>query len=132
VASFREKGSTSTQLEVDGIHSVEPCELSEAFAKHFDLGCSSTCLGVFPSFSLSSEFLSLPPISDSDIFKALKYLALFLRVVLVPGTFSLTYFYLNLSQQYFPTLWKQETVVPVFEKGSNVSDTSITYTNGYS
>jgi hypothetical protein len=37
VASFRIKSSTSIQLVVDGTHLVDPCEVSDAFAKHFQL-----------------------------------------------------------------------------------------------
>jgi hypothetical protein len=84
--------------------------------------------GAFHSLSSSSEFLSLTPIPDSDIFKALKHLKpsepVGLHIILgsdikgcsetlIPALKRM--FTLSLSQQYFPTLWKQPATVFVFK-----------------
>jgi hypothetical protein len=89
---------------------------------------------VFLSLSSSSEFPSLTPISDSDIFKALKRLKSSGSVgldnilgfdikccsdTLVPVLKCI--FTISLSQQYFPTSWKQTAIVPVLKKGNSVS-----------
>jgi hypothetical protein len=59
VASYRKINSISIQLEVDGTHLAEPCEVADAFAKHFQSVYNTPCSGVSPSFSQSSGFLSL-------------------------------------------------------------------------
>jgi hypothetical protein len=50
---------------------VEPVEVAEAFAKHFQLVCHTSSVG-WHSALLSNDFLQLPPISELDIFKAIK------------------------------------------------------------
>jgi hypothetical protein len=74
VASYRKKNSTSVLLEVNGTHLVEPCEVAEAFAKHFQSVFHTLCSWVFPSLPQSSEFLSLAPVCELDICKALRRL----------------------------------------------------------
>jgi hypothetical protein len=69
---FIENSSTFIALEVDVTPLVEPCEDANAFAKLFQSVYNNSCPQFFPFLSLSSEFLPLTPISDSDIFKALK------------------------------------------------------------
>jgi hypothetical protein len=133
VASFRKKISTSIQLVVDGTHLADHSEVANAFAKHFQLMYNNPSPGLFPSLKSSpSESLSLPPISDSDIFKALKRLKPSKSVgldnipgfiikgcsaILVPVLKHI--FNLSLSQQYFPALWKQAAVVPILKKGNS-------------
>jgi hypothetical protein len=72
MASYRKRNSTSIQLEVDGTHLAEPYNVADAFAKHFQSVYNTPCAGVFPSLSQSSEFLSLAPISELYICKALR------------------------------------------------------------
>jgi hypothetical protein len=74
VVSFRKRNSTSIQLEVDGKQLIEPCEVAGEFSKHVQSVYNNTCPVVFPTLLSSSEFLSLPPVSDSNIFKAIKRL----------------------------------------------------------
>jgi hypothetical protein len=74
VASHRKINFTSIQLEVDGIHLVEPSEVADAFAKHFLSVYNILCPGVFSLPSRSSEFLPLAPIFELGICKALKRL----------------------------------------------------------
>jgi hypothetical protein len=70
LAFFRKKSSTSIQLVVDGTRLVDPCEVADAFANHFQLiyEYNNPSSGISPSLSSSSELLTLSPISDSDIF----------------------------------------------------------------
>jgi hypothetical protein len=80
----------------------------------------------------SPEFLSLAPISDADVSKAITRLKLSTSVGLddIPGFvingFSFIFihirnhiFNLSLTQQYFPAVWKEVVVVPVFKRGNN-------------
>jgi hypothetical protein len=72
VTSFRKRDSTSIQLEVDSKNFLEHCEVAAEFSNHFQLVYNNPCPVVFPILSSSSESLSLAPVSDSDIFKAIK------------------------------------------------------------
>jgi hypothetical protein len=132
VAHYRKRNSTSIQLEVDGTHLAEPYKVADAFAKHFQSVYNTPCTGVFPS--LSSEFLSLAPISELDICKALRRLKPYNSVglddipsfvikgcseIIVPVLKHI--FNLSLTQNYLPTVWKQAAVVPVFKKGNTAS-----------
>jgi hypothetical protein len=91
-------------------------------------------MGVLPSLSQSSECLSLAPISELDIFKALRPLSPSGSVglddipsfvmkgcseIFVPVLKHI--FNLSLTQRYFPAVWKQVAVVPVFNKGNTAS-----------
>ncbi|PNF43033.1 hypothetical protein B7P43_G08782 [Cryptotermes secundus] len=135
VASFRKKSSTSIQLIVDGTHLVDHYEVANAFAEHFQSVYNSSSPGVFPSLSSSSlGSLTLSPITDSDIFKAIARLKPFKSVGLdnipafvIKGCSDILapvlkhIFSLTLSQQCFPALWKQAAVVPIFKKGHSAS-----------
>jgi hypothetical protein len=129
MASYRKINSTSIQLEVDGTHLAEPYNVADAFAKNFQSVYNTPCTGVFSSLSQSSEFLSLTPISELDICEALRYLrpSKSVRLDDIPSFVtkgcSETFvpvlkhiFNLSLTQNYFPTIWKQAAVVPVFKK----------------
>jgi hypothetical protein len=84
--------------------------------------------------SLSSEFLHLAPIYDSDVFKAFKHLRPS-KSVSLDNTLSFVIrccsdtfipvlkhiFNPSLPWQYLPTLWKQAAVVPAFKKDSSAS-----------
>lgn len=50
MTSFRKINSTSIQLEVDGTHLVEPCEVADVFTKHFQSVYNTPCPRVFPPF----------------------------------------------------------------------------------
>jgi hypothetical protein len=88
----------------------------------------------FPPLSQSSEFLSLAPISDLDVCKAIRRLKPSKSVGLddIPG-FAIKgcsaifipilrhIFNLSLTQQHFPTLWKEAAIVPVFKRGNHAA-----------
>jgi hypothetical protein len=76
MASFRKRNSTYVQLEVDTKHLIEPCEVADEFSKHFQSVYNILCLVVFPTLLSSSEFIYsyLAPVSDLDVFKAIKQL----------------------------------------------------------
>jgi hypothetical protein len=80
---------------------------------------------VFPKRSSSSEFLRLAHVSDSDIFKAITSLRPSTSIglddisgLIITGfsdIFVLVLkhtFNVSVSQQYFPTLWKQAALFP--------------------
>jgi hypothetical protein len=49
-ASFSERNSTSIQLETDGKHLIEPCDVADEFSKTFQSVCSDTCPVLSPPF----------------------------------------------------------------------------------
>jgi hypothetical protein len=105
--------STSSQLEVDGSHLVEPSETANEFTKHFQPVYNDPCSGVFPSILFTSEYVSSPPSSSSDVSEALKRLrpsksvgiygipSLLIRIFRYLCTCSKHSFNLTLSQQCF-------------------------------
>jgi hypothetical protein len=74
VAYFRKRNSNSVQLEVHGKHLIEHCEVADEFSKHFQPVYNSLCPVVFPTLLSSSEFIHLAPVSDLDVFEAIKRL----------------------------------------------------------
>jgi hypothetical protein len=62
------------QLEVDGTFLSKPCGVEEAFAKHFETIYNNSQLKHILSLFPTSDLLALTHISNSDIFKAVKYL----------------------------------------------------------
>jgi hypothetical protein len=72
VASFRKINSASIQLEADGKHLIELCDVAGKFSKHFQSVYNNLCRVFFHNLSASSEFLFLSPVSDSDVFTAIK------------------------------------------------------------
>jgi hypothetical protein len=123
--------SVSIQLEVDGAHLDEPSAVADAFAKHFQSVCNNHCPMDFPSLSQSSEFLSIAPISDFEVCKAIKRLKPSKSVGLddisrfvIKGCSAIFIpilrhiFNLCLTQQNFPTVWKETAIVPVFKRGN--------------
>jgi hypothetical protein len=107
VASFRKINSTSIQLEVDGKYLIEPCEVADEFSKHFQSVYNNPCPDVFPTFSSSSVFLSLGPVSDLDVFKAKSvgvdgipgFIIMGCTDILVPALKYITRINLSLFQQ---------------------------------
>jgi hypothetical protein len=86
----------------------------------------------FPPLSQSSELLSLASISDLDVCKAIKRLEPSKSVGLddIPGfvikgcsaifiPILRHIFNLSLTQQHFPTVWKEASIVPVFKRGNH-------------
>jgi hypothetical protein len=71
VASFKKINSLSIQLEADGMHLIEPYDVADEFSMYFQSIYNNPCPVVFPTVS-SSEFLPLAPVSDTDMFKAIK------------------------------------------------------------
>jgi hypothetical protein len=84
--------------------------------------------------SQSSEFLSLVPISDADVCKAIKRLKPSKSVGLddIPGfivkscsdifiPILMHIFNLNVTQQYFPAAWKEAAVVTAFKRSSHAA-----------
>jgi hypothetical protein len=74
VSSFRKHRSGCIQLQVEGVHLEDPTAVADAFAKHFQSLYNIHCPIDFPPLSQLSEFLSLAPISDADVCKAIKRL----------------------------------------------------------
>jgi hypothetical protein len=72
ISNFRKQRSDSVQLNVDGTHLVQPNAVADAFAKHFKSVYNNHCSMDFPPLSQSSDILSLAPISDADVCKAIK------------------------------------------------------------
>jgi hypothetical protein len=117
MASFRKRNCNSIQLEVNGKHLIQPNDVADEFSKHFQSVYNSPCPVVFPTLLSSSEFLTLAPVSDSDVIKTIKRLRPSKSVGLddIPGfiikgcTDILVpilkhIFNLSLSEHYFPTL----------------------------
>jgi hypothetical protein len=73
VASFGKRNSNSVQLEVDAEQFIEPCDVDDDFSNLFQSVYNNSWPVIFPTLSSSFEFLSLVPVSDSDIFKANKH-----------------------------------------------------------
>jgi hypothetical protein len=133
--SFRKNKSNCFQLVVDGTHLVEPSQVAEVFASHFKSVYDTTASKLFSnpvtSFdSVSSDNLSL--FTDGDVCRAIRWLKPTKSAGLdgIPGFMIkgcidifvplLNYiFNLSLSQQLFPSSWKQAAVVPIFKKGSS-------------
>jgi hypothetical protein len=61
-------------LEVDGAHFIQHSAIAHAFFTHFQSVYNNHCRMDIPPLSQSSEFLSLAPISDVDVCKAIKRL----------------------------------------------------------
>jgi hypothetical protein len=137
LASFRKINSASVQLDVDAKHLFESCVVADEFSKHLQSVYKNTSPVVFPNLSSSSEFLSLAQVSDSDISEAITLLGPYKSV----GVHDITgfiikgctdrvvpalkrIFNLSLSQQYFPTIWKQAATVLVSKKGNRSSDSN--------
>jgi hypothetical protein len=134
VASFRKRSSTYIRLEVDGKHVVEPGEVAYESSKHFQSVYNNHCFQVPSTISSSSDLLTLAPVSDSGVFKALKRLrpSKSTGVDDIPGfiikgctdifvPLLKHIFNLSLAQQYFPTQWTQAAIVPVYKKGNSAS-----------
>lgn len=103
---------------------VKPCKLADKLNKHFQSVYNNPYPNVFLALLLSSEFSSLAPISDLDVFKALKRLKPSISVAVNDTTafvikgwsdifvpFLKHIFNQRLSQKYFPTLQKQEEIM---------------------
>jgi hypothetical protein len=87
----------------------------------------------FPPLSKSSEFLSLAPITDADVCKAIKRfkpsksVGLDISGSVIKGCSAICtpilrhIFNLCLTQQHFLTLWKEAAIVPVFKRGNPAS-----------
>jgi hypothetical protein len=128
-ASFRKSNSNSIQLEVDGSHRIQPADVADEFCKHFQSVYKHRYSVAFHTNLSSSELLTLAPVSYSDIIKAInrlkpsKYVGLdYIPGFVIKGCSDVFVpvlkhiFNLNLSQQYFPTLWKQAAIIPVLKK----------------
>jgi hypothetical protein len=136
VAFFRKRNSNSIQLEVNGKHLIQPNDVADEFSKHFQSVYNSPCPVVFPTLLSSLEFLTLAPVSDSDVIKAIMRLRPSKSVglddipgfiikgctdIVVPILKHTSRFNISLSQHYFPTLWKQAAIIPVLKNGKSTS-----------
>jgi hypothetical protein len=93
----------------------------------------AVALSTFPRLSQCSEFLSLAPISDVDVCKAVKRLkpsksvGLDIPGFIIKGCSAIFIpilrhiFNLSLTQQYIPAAWKVVAVVPVFKRGNHAA-----------
>jgi hypothetical protein len=124
VSSFRKQNSYTFHLDINGTNVVEPTEVVEAFAKHFQSVYNTTTPAGPRSALLSSDFLHLPPVTELDILKAIKRLRPSKSVgpdgiptFIVKGCSiifaPLLQYILNLSlsQEHFPAQWKKKTVI---------------------
>jgi hypothetical protein len=68
---LEKRNPTFIQLEVDGKHLIEPCNVTDEFSKNFQ-SVYNKPRPVFPTASSSSEFLSFALLSDSDILETIK------------------------------------------------------------
>jgi hypothetical protein len=81
-----------------------------------------------------SEFLLLALVSDEDVLKAIKRLKPYQSVghtdtpgFIIKGCFGILVpvlryiFNLNLTQQQFPSIWKEAAILPVFKSGDHAS-----------
>ncbi|PNF36765.1 hypothetical protein B7P43_G11156, partial [Cryptotermes secundus] len=134
ISNFRKHRSGSIHLEVDGTHRAQPEAVADAFAKHFQSVYNNHFSKVIHPVSQSSEFVSLAPISDADVYKAIKRLKPSKSVGLdgIPGfiikgcagifiPILRHIFNLSLTQQYFPAASKGSAVVPVFKSGNHAA-----------
>jgi hypothetical protein len=84
----------------------------------------------------SSEFLSLTPTSDADVCEAFQMLKPSKSVgldyihgfvircysgVFIPVLRHIFTSNLSLTQQYFPVVWQEAAIIPVFEKGNHAA-----------
>jgi hypothetical protein len=134
VASFRKRNSYSIQLEVDGKHIINPDDVAEEFANHFQSVYNGHCPTALPVLHQYPEVLPLASVSDSDVIKAIRrlrptksaglddipgFIIKGCTDILVPILRHI--FNLSLSEHCFPTLWKQTAIIPVFKKGKSTS-----------
>jgi hypothetical protein len=80
------------------------------------------------ALSQSSDFLFLAPITDEDVCKAIKKLKPPTPAGLedipgfvVKGCSLRRMFNLSITQQYFPDVWKEVALVPIFKRGNHAA-----------
>jgi hypothetical protein len=120
--------------KINSNYLIKRNDVADEFAKHFQSVYNSSYLIVFPALLPSSEDLSLALVSDSDVIKAIErtrpskaagvddipaFIIKGCTDIFVPILKHI--FKLSLSQQHFPTLWKQAAIVPVLKKGNCTS-----------
>jgi hypothetical protein len=113
VASFRKRNSISIQLEVDGKHLIEPCDVDE-FSKHFQSVYNNSCLAVFPTLSSFGELLSVAAAPDTDVLTAVKLLKPSKPV----GVDDIPGFIIKRCTHIFPIPRKQAAIHPVLKKAT--------------
>jgi hypothetical protein len=74
VSNFRKHTSSPIQLEAHGSYLVQPSAVADASIKHFQSVYNNHCPMDISALSQSSESLSRGPISDADVWKAIKIL----------------------------------------------------------
>jgi hypothetical protein len=129
VSSFRKRTLHTIYLDIYVTNVVEPTEVAEAFAKHFQSVYNTTTPAGPYSGLLSSDFLHLPPITELDILKAIKclrpsksvgpdsILSSIIKGCSIIFILLLKYiFNLSLSQEHFPAQLKKAVTVPILEK----------------
>jgi hypothetical protein len=94
------------QLGVDSAPFNKATVVAEAFVKTLHSINNNHCSANVATFSQSSEFLYLAPVSNGDVCKAIEMLKPILERISN----------LRLTQQYFPTVWKETKVLPVYKK----------------
>jgi hypothetical protein len=139
-----------TNLKLVKMVITEPQCIFEAFADHFStiFNSPSSVIILNNAQSFTSNFLNAPPISDSDVKKAIRHLSSLKSVgedeipsFIIEGcseSFAPLLrhiFNTSLLKGKFPTLWKQVAVVPIFKKGNSILVTNyrpITILNNFS
>jgi hypothetical protein len=130
VSRFKKNEYVVNQLNIGQKVITEPQCIAEAFADYFSTIFNSPPSVVIPNNAqfLTSDFLNVPPISDSDVKKAIRHLSSSKSV----GTDEIPTFIIKGCSEIFapllrhifnivkvPTLWMQAAVGPIFKKGNS-------------
>ena len=129
-SSFRKNDRNPIELENDGNHLTQSCEVKEACAAYFKSVFTNHCMHIFYTDFQSSDSPPITSVYDSDVLNTIWCLhpsksdgfdgipTFFLKGcldILIPVLKFI--FNLSSSQQIFPTLWKQAAVFPIFKEG---------------
>jgi hypothetical protein len=132
VSTFRKTNTDLIQLEINGILINKFRDIAEAFSKHFQSVYSSSYPGTIHFTNKPMKVLSSAPISNSDVYDAIKRLwqlnqseSTVYKGLLSNFTPVIKFiFNLSLSQNTFPALWKQAVIVYVLKKKKKKGKTS--------
>jgi hypothetical protein len=135
ICKFKRNDQSVIQIEIGNKISTEPQRIADVSADHFPSNFNSSSSVHAPNNSecVSSDFLNIPHISDSDVQRAISRLSSTKCVgpdeipnFIIKGCseiftpFLCHIFNLSLFTGKFPSLWKKAAVVPIFKKGNRV------------
>jgi hypothetical protein len=124
----------STHLKLGENIITQPQCIVEAFADNFPSIFNCPSSAVSPNYArfTFSDFLNVPPISDSDVKQAIRRLGPSKCVgpdeipsFIIKGCSEIFasllshVFNISLLQRKFSTVWKQAAIMPVFKKGNS-------------